>query len=108
MLQKPPSLLVQADPRVMRPAVRGLLRAAVEVARPGSTVRFSAFPARDRARVAVMVDGCRRLPGNRLPELPALSLLRRVAKAHGGSLSARRVPQDGCEFRLDLPRLQPD
>src|SRR5258708_17364678 len=32
---------------------------------------------------------CRKLRGNRLPDLPALALARRAARAHGGSLITR-------------------
>jgi signal transduction histidine kinase len=106
LLQKPVTgLEVQADPRVVRPAVRGLLRAALQVARWGATIRVGAVAARDKARVAVEVNGCRKLRGNRLPDLPALAFARRAAKAHGGSLSTR-VGRKDCEFRLALPRVQ--
>jgi len=107
VLQSPGARLsVRADPRVVRPAVRGLLRAALQVARQGATIRVRAVAARDKARVAVEVNGCRKLPGNRLPDLPALALARLAARAHGGSLSARLGPDSGCEFRLALPRVQ--
>src|SRR4051812_40775003 len=101
------ALSVQADPRVVRPAVRGLLRAALQVARQGATIRVGAVAARDKARVAVTVNGCRKLQGDRLFDLPALAFARRAARAHGGSLSTRVHPTDGCEFRLALPRVQP-
>ena len=108
LLQKPLRVLhVEADARLVRPAVSSLLRAAVQVARPGSTIRFSALPSRDRARVAVSVNDCRKLRGNRLPDLPSLNFARRAARAHGGSVSTRVSPGEGCEFRLDLPRVQP-
>ena len=107
VVQKPLSRLsVRADPRVVRPAVRGLLRAALQVARPGTTIHVAAQAAREKARVAVAVDGCCRLPGNRLPDLPVLALARRVAKLHGGFLSARLSRSNACEFRLALPRVQ--
>ena len=109
VLLQPPrtGLSVRADPRLVRPAVRGLLRAALQVARQGATIRVGAVAARDKARVAVAVNGCRKLPGNRLPDLPALALARRAARAHGGSLSARVGPDEACEFCLALPRIQP-
>src|SRR5205085_268570 len=107
VLQKAAARLhVRADPRVMRPALRGLLRAALQVARRGTTIRFGAEAASNRARVAVTVDDCEKR-SRRLPDLPSLNLARRAAKAHGGSLSTRMFPDDGCTFRLDLPRLQP-
>jgi len=106
VVQKPLSRLsVRADPRVVRPAVRGLLRAALQVARPGTTIRVGAQAAREKARVAVAVDGCCKLPGNRLPDLPILVLARRVAKLHGGFLSTRVSGSNACEFRLALPRV---
>ena len=96
-------LTVRADPRVVRPAVRGLLRAAVHLARRGAIIRVGADRHRDRAQVAVAVDGCRRMPGRRLPGLPALAFARRAAKIQGGSLSTRLRRSEGCEFRLVLP-----
>ena len=105
VLDKPGSpLLVEADPRIVRPAIRGLLRAAVQLARQGTTIHFSAAAGRNRTRVAISVPSCRRLPGNRLPDLPALGFARRAARAHGGSLSTRLSASKGCELRFDLPR----
>lgn len=104
VLERPPPLLVQADPRMLRPALRGLLRAALQMARPGSTVLVSAAMARNRARVGVEVREC--TPGKRLQKLPALSFARRAAREHGGSLIARRMPGEGCFFGLDLPRAE--
>lgn len=100
-------LQIEADPRIVRPAIRGLLRAAVQLARPGATIHFGAEPARQNARVAISVDELTKLPGNRLPDLPALNFARRAARAHGGSLSTRLYDGDGCVLRLDLPRSQP-
>ena len=100
-------LRIEADARLLRPAVRGLVEAAVSIARPGSTIRVGALRERDRARVAVFVDECRKLRGNRLPELPSLDFARRAARAHGGTLSTRVSSPAGCEFRLDLPCVQP-
>ena len=105
VLERPPSLLqVQADPRVLRPAIRGMLRAGLQLARPGSTVLVSAVLARNRARVGIEVRDC---TAKRLPKLPALSFARRAAREHGGALIARKVPGDGCFFGLDLPRADP-
>jgi signal transduction histidine kinase len=105
VLTRSPALLqVQADPRVLRPAVRGMLRAGLQMARPGSTVLVSAVLARNRARVGIEVQDC---TAKRLPKLPALSFARRAAREHGGALIARKVPGDGCFFGLDLPRADP-
>jgi hypothetical protein len=104
LLERPASRLsVRADPRVVRPAMRGLMRAALQLARRGAVIRVGADRHRNHARVAVRLEGCRRLPGRRLPELPALAFARRAAKIQGGSLSTRLGRSDGCEFRLALP-----
>jgi signal transduction histidine kinase len=100
VLARPPRLLVQADPRVLRPALRGLFRAALQMARPGSTIRVSAALQDDHARVGVAVEGS--TAGKRLPKLPALSFARRAARDQGGAVISRRVPE-GWLFALDLP-----
>ena len=97
-------LMVQADPRIVRPAILGLLRTAVTLAKSGTTIRFGASAEHNRARVAISVPFCRKLPGNRLPDLPALEFARRAARAHGGALSTRLSAADGCVLRFDLPR----
>ncbi|HEY2031250.1 MAG TPA: hypothetical protein VGH20_18795 [Myxococcales bacterium] len=102
VLARPPKLLVQADPRVLRPALRGLLRAALQMAKPGSTIRVSAALLDGRARVGVEVQGY--TAGKRLPKLPSLSFARRAAREQGGSVISRRVPGEGWFFGLDLPR----
>jgi signal transduction histidine kinase len=102
VLSRPPKLLVQADPRVLRPALRGLLRAGLQMAKPGSTIRVSAALQDGRARVGVEVQGC--TAGKRLPKLPSLSFARRAAREQGGVLISRRVAGEGWFFGLDLPR----
>jgi signal transduction histidine kinase len=104
IVSKPATPLhVSGDPRLVGPAVQGLLRAALEVARPGSIVRVGARRASDRTRVAVTIEDCRKLPGNRMPDSPALSFARRAARAHGGELVTRVSPGEGCEFLFELP-----
>ncbi len=101
------ALRIEADRRIVSPAVRGLLRAAVQLAEPGSTIHVGAAPARRNRHVWISVDLTCKLPGGRVPALPALGFARRAARAHGGSLSARTSPRDGCELRLDFPSIQP-
>jgi signal transduction histidine kinase len=103
VLSRPPPLTVEADPRVLGPALRGLLRAGLQMARPGSTVRVSAGLLRNRARVGVEVHQAS--AGKRLARLPALTFARRAAREHGGALIARRV-REGCFFGLELPRVK--
>jgi hypothetical protein len=99
--QRGPLIEVSADPRLVRPAVRGMLRAAFELSRKGATVRLQGGRARAFAQVEIVVDRCKVPP--RLSSIPALSLARRAAKAHGGKISARPFPRDGCVFTLALP-----
>ena len=99
--ERGPHLEVSADPRLVRPAVRGMLRAAFDLSRKGATVRLHGERHQAFAQVEIAVDHCR-APG-RLSSIPALSLARRAAKAHGGSISARSLPRDGCVFTLELP-----
>ena len=99
--ERVPLIEVSADPRLVRPAVRGMMRAAFELSRKGATVRLHGGRNRAFAQVEIAVDHCR-VPA-RLSGIPALSLARRAAKAQGGSISARSVPRDGCVFTLELP-----
>jgi signal transduction histidine kinase len=107
VLSTAPGLRVEADPRLVRPAVGGLFRAARQIAPPGATIRIGQVADRRKVGIAVVVHG-HRLRVDRLPNLPSLSLARRAARIQGGSLSARLSRQGGCEFRLALPRVQPD
>ena len=108
LLAPTPFLLhVAADPRVVRPAMRGLFRAAIDVVRPGSTIHWAAKGTSVRARIAVRVAECRKLPGNRMPDLPALALARRAARSQGGALTARMGRGEGCEFHFVLPASPP-
>ncbi len=99
--ERGPLIEISADPRLVRPAVRGMLRVAFDLSRKGATVRLHGGRHQAFAQVEIAVDRCR-APG-RLSGIPALSLARRAAKAHGGSISARPVPNDGYVFRLELP-----
>lgn len=102
VLGQSPPLEVSADPRIMRPAVRGLLRAAVEISRKGATLRLQGLRNQAFAQVAIAVDRCRP-PGKRLSSMPCLSLARRAARAHGGSITARTLSGEGCVLTLELP-----
>ena len=72
----------------------------LEVALPGSTIRVGADGGRNRASVAVSVDGCRRLPGNRLPDLPCLHFARRALKRPHPTLSEPRSAQGRIEKEM--------
>ena len=55
------------------------------------------------ARLAVLVDRCRKRPDGRLASVSGLALVRRAARAHGGEVRVRAIPGDGCALTLDLP-----
>jgi len=69
----------------------------------GAPQRVGAKRARDRTRVAVTIEDCRKLPGNRMPDSPGLSFARRAARAHGGALVTHVSRGEGCEFLFELP-----
>ena len=102
VFDRSPPLEVSADPRIVGPAVRGLLRAAVELSRKGATVRLQGLRTRSSAQLAFAVDRCRS-PVKRLGSMPCLSLARRAARAHGGTITARALPFEGCVLTLELP-----
>jgi signal transduction histidine kinase len=103
LLETPPPLELSADPRVLLTAVRALLRVAVDLSRRGGTVRLQCARRREAARIAAVVDRCRRRPDGRLLTIGGLGLVRRAVRAHGGAVRVRGVPRDGCALTLDMP-----
>jgi signal transduction histidine kinase len=101
-----PQVEMSGDARLMRPAVRTLLRVALDLSRRGATVRLECAKRREAARLAVVVDRCRKRPDGRLGSVSGLALVRRAARAHGGEVRVRGLG-DGCALTIDLP-LEPD
>jgi signal transduction histidine kinase len=91
------------DTRLMRPAVRALVRVALDLSRRGATVRMQCAKRRHAARLAVLVDRCRKRPNGRLGSVSGLALVRRAARAHGGEVKVRGTPGEGCTLTLELP-----
>jgi signal transduction histidine kinase len=98
---------MSGDARLMRPTVRALVRVALDLSRRGATVRLECAKRREAARLAVVVDRCRKRPGGRLGSISGLALVRRAARAHGGDVKVRGASGPGCALTLDLP-LEPD
>jgi signal transduction histidine kinase len=98
---------LNGDPRLMRPAVRALVRVALHLSRRGATVRVECARRRQAARLAVLVERCRRRPDGRLGSVSGLALVRRAARAHGGEVKVHGLPGDGCALTLELP-LEPE
>jgi signal transduction histidine kinase len=102
-LDDPSRVEFNGDTRLMRPAVRALLRVAIDLSRRGATVRLQCAKRRAAARLAVVVDRCRKRPDGRLGSVSGLALVRRAARAHGGEVKVRAIPGDGCALTLELP-----
>jgi len=94
---------LSGDARLMRPAVRALVRVALDLSRRGATVRLECAKRREAARLAILVDRCRKRPDGRLGSVSGLGLVRRAARAHGGDVKVRGTPGDGCALTLELP-----
>jgi signal transduction histidine kinase len=97
-----PQVEMSADPRLMRPAVRALVRVALGLSRRGATVRLECAKRREAARLAVVVDRCRKRSDGRLASVSGLGLVRRAARAHGGDVKVRGIDA-GCALTMDLP-----
>ncbi len=116
-LEGPESAGASADPDQLRQALLNLLRNAVEAAGEGGHVSVDVSEAEGRARLTVSDDG---------PGVPAeaaerifepfysskddgtglgLAIARRVAEAHGGTLSLEPLPagHPGARFVLEIP-----
>ena len=107
VMGEPSKVEVTGDARLMRPAVRALVRAAIDLSRRGATVRLQCAKRRQAARLAVLVDRCRKRPDGRLGSVSGLALVRRAARVHGGEVKVRATSGSGCSLTLELP-IHPD
>ena len=85
------------------PSVASCARAARRASR-APTIRLETDARRRRRASPSRSAPCRKLPGNRLPDLPALALARRAAKANGGSLARRDAPRRRLRVPPGAPR----
>ena len=106
VLGQQPHVEMSGDVRLMRPAVRTLVRVALDLSRRGATVRVNCAKRREAARLAIVVDRCRKRPDGRLGSVSGLALVRRAARAHGGDVKVRGA-HGGCALTLEFP-LGPD
>jgi signal transduction histidine kinase len=103
VLGEPSRAEFTGDARLMRPAVRALVRVALDLSRRGAIVRVQCAKRREAARLNVLVDRCRKRPDGRLGSVSGLALVRRAARAHGGEVKVRGTPGDGCALTMELP-----
>jgi signal transduction histidine kinase len=110
---------VEADRQVLAAAVGHLLQNAFKFTRRGSTVTLRIDASTDRVRIEVQ-DECGGLPGGDFNELFRLSepnsanrglglglpFSRWAIEANHGRINVRNLPDKGCVFTVDLPRLQ--
>ena len=94
---------MSGDPRVLRTGVRAFVRAAVDLSRRGATIQLDCARRREAARIAVVIDRCRRKPGGALSSIGALGLVRRAARVHGGEVRVRGLLREGCTMTFEVP-----
>jgi signal transduction histidine kinase len=110
---------IDADRQVLAAAVGNLLQNAFKFTRPRTTVTLRVCADAERVLIEIE-DECGGIPGDNLNELfrpfeqrsadrtglgLGLALSREAIEANGGRLVARNLPNKGCIFTVDLPRL---
>jgi signal transduction histidine kinase len=110
-------LVVSADPELLQSAVTNLLNNAFKFTKPGGHVILRAHREHDRLLIEVE-DECGGIPENagdlfqpfgdrrgldRTGLGLGLSIVRKIARAHGGDVHVRNVQGHGCVFVLVLP-----
>jgi signal transduction histidine kinase len=110
---------VDADRSILAASVANLLQNAFKFTRPGTTVTLRASATSDRVLIEVE-DECGGLPDGNVNNLfqpfeqrgadrtgvgLGLAISRRGAEANNGRLYARNLPDHGCIFSIDLPRV---
>jgi signal transduction histidine kinase len=113
-------VVIEADRQVLTAVVGNLLQNAFKFTRPRTTVTLRVGASAERVLIEVE-DECGGLPTGNLNELfrpfeqrgvnrtglgLGLAFSRWGAEANDGRIYARNLPDRGCVFTLDLPRLQ--
>ena len=112
-------VLVEADQQVLTAVVMNLLQNAFKFTRPGTTVVLSVNASPERVLIEIQ-DECGGLPSENVAELfrpfqqrgvdrtgigLGLAFSRLAVEANHGRLYARNLPDRGCLFGIDLPRI---
>jgi signal transduction histidine kinase len=110
---------IEADRQVLAEVVRNLLQNAFKFTRPRTTVTLRVGASAERVLIEIQ-DECGGLPGGNVNELfrpyeqrstdrtgvgLGLAFSRWGVEANNGRIYARNLPNTGCVFTLDLPRL---
>jgi len=114
-----PAVAVDADRSVLAASVVNLLQNAFKFTRPGTTVTLRSSASSDRVRIEVE-DECGGLPDDNADALfrpfeqrgadrtglgLGLAISRWGTEANNGRISARSLPDHGCIFTIELPRV---
>jgi signal transduction histidine kinase len=117
VLQVPEALVFSGDQRLLRSAISNVLGNAVKFTHPGSAITVRARHQDGRITIEVE-DGCGGLPQGNAEQLfepfvqrgenrtgfgLGLAIVKQAVEAHGGHVTVRNVPGDGCVFSVDLP-----
>lgn len=111
-----PELTLDADPQLLGSAVRNLLNNASKFTPPGGRITLRA----QRQDVCVRIeiaDQCGGIPEQDDMFKPfserrgrdktglglGLAIARRAVRAHGGDISVRNLPREGCVFTIEIP-----
>ncbi len=110
---------IEADRQVLAAVVGNLLQNAFKFTRPGTTVTLSVGASVERMRIEIQ-DECGGLPSGNVDDLfrpferrsvdrtglgLGLAFSRWGVEANNGRISVRDLPERGCVFTIDLPRL---
>jgi signal transduction histidine kinase len=110
---------IEGDRQILAAVVSNLLQNAFKFTRPRSTVTLRVSGSAERVLIEVL-DECQGLPSSKVSELfrpfeqrgvdrtgagLGLAFSRWGADAHNGRIYARNLPERGCVFTLDLPRV---
>ena len=113
----PEDVTIAADPQLLSSAVMNLLNNAFKYTRPKGLVTLRAYERDAHVRIEVE-DECGGIPeGSGDPFAPfgdrrghdrsglglGLSIARKAVWSHGGDLSVRNMPGEGCIFIIDIP-----
>lgn len=120
-----PSAEVSGDPVLLEAMVENLLRNAIRFSPPGAKVELTTRADADSVAVIVRDHGIG-IPSEQQesvfdwffegPDRPSktlgtgfgLSIAKRIAAHHGGTITLRDTPGGGCEFDVTLPRWPTD
>ncbi len=113
-------LAVEADRQVLAAVVGNLLQNAFKFTRPRTTVTLTVGASAERVLIEIQ-DECGGLPGGNAIDMfrpfeqrnadrtglgLGLAFSRWGAEANHGRIYTRNLPERGCVFTIDLPRLR--